>query len=232
MQRELIFLDTESTGNEPAKDRLCQVCYKTPAGIRVGYFKPPIPISVKASSVTHITNAMVANAEAFAESEMKGELQSLLSEGILVAHNALFDVAMLKAEGVDAPRFICTLRLARHLDEENKIPEYGLQFLRYYLELDVSGTAHDAEGDVNVLEALFKRLYTKLPDIDKMIEISSRPTLFKYFNFGKHKGKHVEEVLKTDRPYLEWLLAQKAMAEETDEDDWTFTLKHYLSQVK
>src|SRR3989344_2977233 len=109
---ELIFLDTEATGNEPSKDRLCQVCYKTSPNpllelgeggdvvqMRSSYFNPPIPISVKAMSVTHITN---------------------------------------------------------------KIPEHNIQYLRYFLELEVPGTAHDAEGDVNVLEALFKRLYTKL----------------------------------------------------------------------
>src|SRR5438045_1620619 len=106
--RELIFLDTEATGNEPKKDRLCQVCYKTAAGTKVGYFKPPIPISVKAMSITHITNKMVENAEAFSSSEMKSELQALLNEGVMVAHTALFDIAMLKNEGMEIPRFIDT----------------------------------------------------------------------------------------------------------------------------
>lgn len=227
-QRELIFLDTESTGNEPKKDRLCQVCYSTREGTKVELFKPPIPISVKAMSITHITNKMVANAEAFAQSQMKKELEGLLKDGILVAHTALFDIAMLKNEGMEVPRFIDTLRVARYLDTENKIPEFNLQYLRYYLDLDVPGTAHDAEGDVNVLEALFKRLYSKLPNIDQLIEISSKPTLFKNFIFGKYKGKPITEVLETDRRYMEWLLAQmKSTGEDTDED-WIFTLQHYL----
>lgn len=227
--RELIFLDTESTGNEPSKDRLCQVCYKTSAGTKVGLFKPPVPISVKAMSITHITNKMVENAEAFSDSEMKKELQELLKDGVLVAHNALFDIAMLRNEGVEVPRFIDTLRLARHLDPENKIPEYNLQYLRYFLDLDVEGHAHDAEGDVKVLEALFTRLHDKLPDIEEMIEISSKPTLFKYMLFGKYKGRPMEEVASVDRRYLEWLLAQKtANGEEEVDEDWIYTLKYYL----
>ena len=226
---ELIFLDTEATGNEPSKDRLCQVCYKTSLGTKVGYFKPPIPMSVKAMSITHITNKILQDKEAFADSSMKQELQKLLNEGVMVAHTALFNIAMLKAEGVLVTRFIDTLRVARHLDPENKIPEHNLQFLRYFLELEVLGTAHDAENDVMVLEALFKRLYAKLPDIEEMIKISSRPTLFKYMLFGKHKGKPMEEVVKTDRRYLEWLLAQKLSVTGVDTDeDWIFTLKHYL----
>jgi DNA polymerase III epsilon subunit-like protein len=233
---ELIFLDTEATGNEPGKDRLCQVCYKTSKGTRTELFKPPIPISVKAMSITHITNKMVENKEAFVESEMKKELEELLKDGVLVAHTALFDIAMLKAEGVEVPRFIDTLRLVRHLDPDNKIPEHNLQFLRYFLELDIPGTAHDAEGDVNVLVGLFDRLFSKMREnfptdevaIQEMIEISSRPTLFKTFIFGKYKGKPIEEVVQSDRGYLEWLYNQKLATNEDTDEDWIYTLEHYL----
>lgn len=234
--RELIFLDTEATGNEPKKDRLCQVCYQTSAGTKVGYFKPPIPISVKAMSITHITNKMVEGKEAFEGSQMKQELQALLNDGILVAHTALFDIAMLKNEGMEAPCFIDTLRVARYLDPDNKIPEHNLQYLRYFLELEVPGAAHDAEGDVNVLVALYERLFKKIREseesdeaaVEKMIEISGRPTLFNHFIFGKYKGRPIEEVLATDRRYLEWLLKEKQNADAETEEDWIYTLKHYL----
>lgn len=235
MQYKLIFLDTETTGNEVGKDRLAQVCYEVDGVIRTEYFKPPVPMSVKAMSVTHITNRMLEDKESFEGSQMKGDLQKLLSEGILVAHNAKFDVGILKAEGVEVPRFICTLRVARHLDKENKIPEYNLQFLRYYLDLEIEGNAHDAEGDVRVLKGVFERLFTKMREglstdeavIGEMLEVSARPTLFNLFNFGKHKDKPIAEVAKTDRAYLEWLLAQKALNPEVEED-WIYTLEHYL----
>lgn len=234
---ELIFLDTETTGNEVGKDRLCQVCYKTKAGVRNEYFKPPVPISVKAMSVTHITNKMVADKEAFADSAMKKELESLLATGILVAHNAKFDIAMLTAEGLTVGDHICTLRVARHLDTECVIPEYNLQYLRYYLDLDVEGMAHDAEGDVRVLEALFARLFSKIKEtektdeatLQKMIEISATPTLFKKFQFGKYKGQDIAEVVKNDRGYLEWMLNQKLSSGEEDED-WIFTLQTFLKK--
>ncbi len=237
MPDQLIFLDTEATGNEPQKDRLCQVCYKTEGKVRVEYFKPPLPISIKAMSITHITNAQVADKSAFAGSEMKRELEELLKEKVLVAHNAVFDLAMLRAEGVEVPRFICTLRVARYLDPDNKIPEYNLQYLRYFLELEVAGAAHDAEGDVLVLEKLFERLWVKVrvgeetdeAALEKLIEISNRPTLFKNFVFGKYKGQEIAEVMKIDRGYLEWLLNQKTLNGGVEtEEDWVYTLRHYL----
>lgn len=58
---ELIFLDTETTGNDVTKDRLCQICYRTSKGTRTEYFKPPVPVSIKAMSITHITNKMLVD---------------------------------------------------------------------------------------------------------------------------------------------------------------------------
>ena len=65
--------------------------------------------------------------------------------------------------------------------------------------------------------------------IEKMMEISSHPSLIGIFNFGKHLGKKVEEVLKNDRGYLEWLLAQKLESDQI-EDDWIYTLQHHLKK--
>lgn len=189
-------------------------------------------------SITHITNKMVEDKVPFEGSEMKRELQELLKDGVLVAHTALFDIAMLKAEAMEVPRFIDTLRVARYLDTNNKIPEHNLQFLRYFLDLDIEGDAHDAEGDVKVLKGLFDRLFSKIREseesdevaIDKMIEISNKPTLFKRFIFGKYKGKPIEEVLQTDRRYMEWLLSQMLSTGEDTDEDWIHTLKHYLER--
>ncbi len=234
---QLIFLDTETTGNDIAKDRLCQICYKTHDGIYKGYFKPPVPVSIKAMSITNITNKMLEGKEIFKESAMKKDLEDRInSGGILVAHNAKFDCAILEAEGMSIPRRICTFRVARELDPENLIPEYNLSYLRYYFDLDVEdANAHDAEGDVKVLYALFKRLLNKMTEsglneeeaIAKMMDVSSRPTLFRLFNFGKYKDKKIEEVVKTDRGYLQWMLDKK-MEEGGQDEDWIHTLRYYL----
>lgn len=233
----LLFLDTETTGNDVTADRLCQVCYKIGDELRTQNFKPPIPISVKAMSITHITNDMVAIEPPFVGSGMHTDLTERLQDAILVAHNARFDIAMLASEGLRVPRHICTLRLARYLDTDDEIPEYNLQYLRYHYGVNVAADPHSAEGDVIVLEAVFKHLYeaakklapeTSEEDIiERMVDISSKPSLFKRFGFGKHTGKSLEEVAQLDRSYLEWLLREKSKT-PADEEDWIYTLQYYL----
>ncbi len=244
---QLVFLDTETTGNDPQKDRLCQVCYKfadkkdkkgkvvKPGKLLVKNFKPPVPISIKAMSVTNITNKMVAKERSFQGSRFAQELQEVLNKNIMVAHNAKFDIAMLAAEGIKVPQHICTLRLARYLDENSEIPEYSLQFLRYYYEIELDVIPHSAEGDVLVLEAVFQHLYKEAKKksngadrnaiIKRMMEISAQPSLIKRFSFGKYNGRLLSEIVLEDRPYLEWLLKTK---QAENDEDWIFTLNYYL----
>ncbi len=233
MDKNVVFVDTETTGIDFLVDRIIQVAFKFQGNIFASYFKPDVPISVKSMSISHITNEMVKDSEEFSSSEMKKDLQDILNENILVAHNAGFDVDMLYKEGVSVTSYIDTLKVIRYLDLDNEIPEYGLQYLRYFLEFNISATAHDALGDVLVLEKLFEYLYERMEKegfsniLEEMVEISSKPLLLRLFNYGKHKGKKVEEVLSYDRSYLEWMLEQKLNNESYDED-WIFTLKHHL----
>src|SRR3990167_1658023 len=194
---KLIFFDTETTGNE-TKDFLIQIAYKMGSEKFVGLYKPEIKIPPEASAVHHITNKMVADKAAFSKSEDSQKIKKLFEDknSVVVAHNAPFDLMIIKKEDIEPKNFICTLRLARFLDHEDKIEQYKLQYLRYYLDLDVEATAHDALGDVLVLEKLFERLKKKILEqdgvneaeaIEKMIEISSHPSIFTKLNFGKYK---------------------------------------------
>lgn len=235
MDDNLVFLDTETTGIDPLVDRLVQVCYKHKGELYSEYFKPPVPISIKSMSISHITNKMVEKMPEFSYSSMKKDLQKIFKNNILVAHNALFDMDMLAKEGVLTEKYIDTLKIARFCDTENEIPEYNLQYLRYYFGIEIEAVAHDAKGDVLVLEAVFKVLFNKMLEeigdegkvIEKMIGVSKSPLLFQVFNYGKHKGKKLEEVASYDRSYLEWMLEQKLQSENLEED-WIYTLKHYL----
>jgi DNA polymerase III epsilon subunit-like protein len=240
---KLIFFDTETTGNTE-KDFLVQIAYKSEdknnSESFASLYKPPIKIPPEASAIHHITNKMVADKPTFKESTDQPIIKKLFEDkdSIVIAHNAPFDLMIVKKEDINPNKFICTLRVARYLDPEGKIERYNLQYLRYLLDLDVEATAHDAMGDVLVLEKLFERLKNKIikekkldedEAIEKMIEISSHPSLLLSFNFGKHLGKKIEEVLRVDRGYLEWLLAQKEASDQIDED-WIYTLKHHLEK--
>lgn len=237
---KLIFLDTETTGNTK-DDYLCQIAYheRGTSEFFNELYKPLKPIPPEASAVTHITNKHVADKPEFKTSNDYENVKQLLESDdvVLVAHNAVFDIQMLQNEGINPKNFICTLRVARDMDESGVIPKYNLQFLRYYLELEVEAQAHDALGDIMVLEALFDRLMKKQIElhgseesaIQKMLEISSHPSILRNFSFGKYVGRTVEEVAKMDRGYLEWLYEQKKSSDQ-NEEDWLYTLHHFLGK--
>lgn len=239
----IIFFDTETTGNSD-KDRLCQLAMKEryiDEPLVNALYKPPVPISIESMAIHHITEKMVAGKPLFIESPEYSSLKDLFEsdEVVVVAHNAAFDLAMLAREGIVPKRVICTYKLAYALDPNDALPNYRLQYLRYLLDLDVEAEAHDAFGDVLVLEALYDRLSQKMIErhgteeaaLEAMMTISAQPLLFTTIRFGKYKGQKIEDVAKTDSSYLRWLLEQKKQA-PIGEEDWIYTLEHYLNPKK
>jgi len=240
----LLFLDVEATGTED-EDRLIQVGYRIDGKDCNELFKPRIPIKLPAMAVHHITEKMLADKEPFANSQTKQDLLRYNAEGdIFVAHNAKYDLGMLAKEGVTFNKHICTLKIARYINKDNRYENHQLQYLRYYYGIDIEAVAHDAFGDIVVLEAVFAKLYDDFVAMEygsnsgvvldgvltRMIEISSQPSLINVFNFGKYNGKTVEQVASIDKGYLEWLLEAKTQKPE-GEEDWIFTLKKHLNKL-
>lgn len=220
---------------------MCQVAYKFREQEYEALFRPPVPIEIDAMAVSHITNKMVADKEAFADSQMRQDLVEIFSAGnILVAHNAPFDVEMLRREALEIGQMIDTFKVAQYLDYDGEIPRYAMQYLRYYHDLEVpDAPAHNALGDIRVLEKLFDFYFEKMLQgsadpqkvIDDMLVVSKRPVLVKRFNFGKYNGQKVSDVALTDRGYLQWLLNEKVKVRDSggeNDENWIFTLEHYL----
>jgi DNA polymerase III epsilon subunit-like protein len=226
-----IYLDTETTGTGP-DDRLCQIAFKPNNGpIASGLFNPGKPISVDTMVVHHITDKMVRDKPPFKGSDLHARLKAMAGDAdkVIVAHNAQYDMKILRAEGIHCQRVICSLKLARHLDKNGVIPKYNLQYLRYFLNLEIDASAHDASGDVLVLEGIFNRLYGKFKEdpklkdpVQEMIKISNNPVLVSRMPYGKHKGMLFRDVPKD---YLEWL-----QTTELDED-MAYTVKEYLGRL-
>lgn len=225
----LLFLDTETTGKDETA-RLVQLAFKNEHTKSNWLFKPPVPISFEAMSVHHITNEMLEGKPAF-QDPFKSEVQKLVDTKILVAHNAPFDVEILKREGVEVKQYICTLKVVQNLFD---LEMYKLQFLRYNFGLEVTQVrAHDAEGDVEVLEALFNFLFHYMgrqnPEADEtaiinqMLKWTKEPLLLKRINFGKHKGKEFKYLPKD---YIKWLGEQPNL-----DTDLQYTINYYLNKV-
>jgi len=219
----LLFADTETTG-VGQEDRLCQMACKSEDGsIEINeLFKPPLSIKITAMAVHGKTEKMVADKPAFKDSPLYPDIKDMFSINTIVAHNAQFDVEMLKKEGVECESIICTFKLACFLDVEGKMESYSEQYLRYRLGIEIEeGYAHDAYGDVLILEQIYHRLAKKLT-FEEMIDISSRPALLPKLSFGKHRGELFKNV---DHGYLGWIVKQDSMDENVK-----YTAQHWLGQ--
>lgn len=233
---QILFLDTETTDLNPGR-RLVQLAYKnSETGVVVNeYFKPPVPISYGSMAVHHITNEMVADKPVFSETTHFATLAELLPSSVIVAHNAPFDIEVLKNEGLAVGQFIDTVRVARHVVHDAE--QYNLQYLRYFLHVTAEGAAHDALGDITVLQAVFDVLRNRVAEkfgeegvVEKMLELTQTPVLLTSFGFGKYRGKSFEEVAASDRGYLEWLLGSESAKNPGEQnEELMFTLKHYCA---
>ncbi|WP_294880075.1 3'-5' exonuclease, partial [Sulfurimonas sp. RIFOXYB12_FULL_35_9] len=171
-------------------------------------------------------------------------LQLNTNENYLIIHNAKFDVDMLKKEGFETQmRVIDTLRVAKHIFPNEEA--HRLQYFRYKMELykdeqkeaDALGIvvkAHDAIGDVLVLKLLLSKLreavQVQFPNenpVEKMVDLTMTPILIKSFNFGKYKGKTLQEVATSDAPYLRWMLSNM----ENLDDDMRYSINTALGSI-
>ena len=236
----LAFTDTETTGTEE-HDRLLQLAYKCGGKEVNELYNPGVPINLVAMATHHITEEMVADKPKFKGSPEHKFLKKRSKEMVFVAHNAKFDLDMLSRDGISGwPAHICTLKVARYLDDKAKLESHKLQYLRYLFKLVIEATAHDAWGDILVLEAVFWKLHKNLKKrmgtdddaevIAEMMQISSKPSMIRKWHFGKHRDEMIEDTLKTDRGYLEWMLGEKKQENKSDDEDLIYTLETLLAQ--
>lgn len=229
---KLVFLDTETTGIDEEAE-IIQICLKhNGEEPMVLLFKPERPIEISAMAVHHITEKHVASQPNIKYS-ITG-ISEMLDGRVLVAHNAKFDIGRLQYHGIPVGSFVIdTLRVARHLLKE--ADEYNLQYLRYFLGIEIEAVSHDAKGDVMVLEAVFWRLFEICGDtfmevvahsdkekeiITEMVNLSRRPVLLQKMPFGKHKGVEFKDIPKD---YIQWALKN---LKDMDED-LLHTMTHY-----
>ena len=135
------------------------------------------------------------------------------------------------------------------LDKSNNIvPNYKLQTFRYKLfskeeeqieakKYGVEIKAHDAIGDVLILKMFLKALFFRAKEqfslnnmevMSKLVELSNEPVKIKMFLFGKYRGMSLEDVLHSDKGYLEWLLREQDKLGEKCDKNMKFTLMELL----
>ena len=211
-----IFGDTETTGL--GKDAgIVEISWVetdenfNEAGRHYSLINPEKPIQPGAMGAHGITEAMVANSPTISEFMAEAGYPLDVDGGVLVAHNAAFDIVHF-APWMRDPLTLCTLKAARVIYPE--ADNHKLTTLKYYLGLEgCHDRAHSADEDVNVLMQLVKRMCQDAEcGLPELLHIQNIPRKIHKMSFGKHRGKNLSELPKD---YVNWLLTK---ADNIDSD--------------
>lgn len=239
LSRPLAFIDLETTGLDPARDRIVELAVLTldPDGgtdQKVRRMNPGVPIPPAATAVHGIGDADVADEPTFGA--LSRSLASLLEPCDLAGFNIRrFDLPMLLAEfrrsGIDfdiRDRCLIDVQTIFHREEPRDLSAAA----RFYLGREPEN-AHTALGDIqmtaSVLAAQLER-YTELPREISGLQLycdEVRPFQTEAdrwfrrekdgdftFRRGKHKGRRLKEVAVSEMDYLQWMLGAEDMDPE------------------
>jgi DNA polymerase-3 subunit epsilon len=229
LARPLVFLDLETTGTDPERDRIVEIAVVRiePDGRRTARTRrinPERPIPPEATAVHGIGDDDVRGEPVFAR--IARSLLELLDGADLAGFNIRrFDGPLLDREfreaGLDLQlggRRVVDAMTIYHRKEPRDLSAA----VRHYLGRELDG-AHGAEADIvatiEVLEAQLERY----PDLPRTVEgldawTRSRPDAVDeegkfvrrqeeiVFAFGKHQGRTLRDVARAEPDYLRWIV--------------------------
>ena len=190
MLPSITFLDLETTGATPLRDRITEIALvRFDNGIETARWQtlvnPEQPIPYYIQQLTTINNDMVASAPVF--KEVADTLLAFLEDSVLAAHNVRFDHGFIKAEfkriGITLrQKVICTVKLSRLLYPQHKSHSLDAIMQRHQL---TTVARHRAMGDVDLMLGFIKSASLELGDevIKKAAkQLMQQPTLPPYLD--------------------------------------------------
>ena len=232
--KPILSLDIETTGLDKRNDRIVElsiVWSPHAADHFTQRFNPGIPIPKAASDVHGITDVDIANEPHF--TEFAASIADKLSHCYLTGFNLIgYDIPMLTAEmercGIDAWPGNDVHVVDSHLIFKKREPRTLSKAVEYYLDRDHQG-AHGAYADalasLQILHAQVSR-YVDLPTsmaelitvvhgknkiwVDSQGKLEWRDiglgVMHPVFTMGKVNGYSLQQVAKTHRGYLSWII--------------------------
>ena len=229
LKNPLVFFDLETTGIDIAKDRIVEISMVKvmPNGeeiVKTRRINPGMPIPPESTAIHGITDEDVKDCPKF--KEIAKSLAAQIEGCDLAGFNSnRFDIPMLAEEflraGVDVDlirrKFFEVQPIFHKMELRNLTAAY-----KFYCNKDLAN-AHSAEADTMATYEVLKAQLDRYPELENDVNFLSKYSSFtnnvdfagrmvynekgqEVINFGKYKGRVVEEVLKSDPSYYAWIM--------------------------
>ena len=229
LKKPLAFIDIEATGSNVCADRIVEIAIVKylPDGNRTTkrrLINPQMPIAPNISDIHGITNEMIKDAPTF--KQVAQEIKQSLDNCDIACYNAFrLDIPMLMEEFLRAEvefdlkgrKFVDVQKIFHQMEQRTLSAAY-----RFYCNKSLEN-AHSAEVDAAATAEILNAQLERYPQLgntiesvlkvigeDQIIDLARR---FVYddkgqevFNFGKHKGKPVKDILKAEPQYYDWMM--------------------------
>ena len=231
LKNELCIFDIESTGLDVSQDRIVEISMLRidPKGnestltLRIN---PEIEISEESSGIHGIYQEDIKDKPTFKLAA--DQIAEFVGKSDLVGFNSnKFDIPMLAEEflrvnhdfDMRARRFIDVQNIFHKLEQRTLVAAY-----KFYCAKDLEN-AHSAEADVIATYEVLKSQVEKYEELEnnmeflaefsthnkfKIIDFAGRIAVNddgeSVYNFGKHKGKTIEEIDKNEPGYYGWMM--------------------------
>ena len=229
LKNPLVFFDLETTGTNIVSDRIVEISYLKvmPNGDEDGKTRrinPEMPIPPEATAIHGISDEDVKEAPSF---KLLAKSLATQIEGCdLAGYNSnRFDIPLLAEEFLRAEveidlmkrKFVDVQTIFHKKEQRTLSAAY-----KFYCQKDLDN-AHSAEADTKATYEILKSQLDRYDDLENDVDFLSEYSCFgnnvdfagrvvynekkqEIINFGKYKGRLVEDVLRMDPGYYGWIM--------------------------
>lgn len=228
LKKPICFFDLETTGINVSKDRIVEISILKvfPNGNKESFtwrVNPEMKIPAVTTAIHGISDEMVLNEPTF--KELAPKVSELIKNSDLGGFNSnRFDIPLLAEELLRA-EIDFDLKVNQAVDVQtifHKMEKRTLEAAyKFYCNKDLTN-AHSAEADAmatyEVLKAQLDKYDGLENDMDYLSKFSSHQNFADFagfigynkegqeiITFGKHKGKVIEDLFKTEPGYFSWI---------------------------
>lgn len=230
LKNPIVFFDLETTGTNITHDRIVEISVLKvfPNGkqdIKTKRINPEMPIPAESTAIHGITDEDVKDAPTFRQvaKSLADQIEGCDLAGF---NSSRFDIPLLAEEflrvGLDvdfSKKKLIDVQIIFHKKEQRTLEAA----YRFYCDKNLED-AHSAEADTLATFEVLKAQLDKYDDLpNDMAKLAEEYSFFndnvdlagriirnengiEVFNFGKHKGKPVSEVLRVEPSFYAWMM--------------------------